>query len=236
MKTIRIGFHMICVLVLFAAVIQVARADTSHSAASSDHNAGTTSSSGNIDEVLRAIDTKQATLSAKETELSEREKALQRREQDLDDKIRKLESLRASIRGEMDEQKKNNEERVLKLVSVMETMSPKSASGVLETIDDGLAVEVLKRIETKRMAKILNIMDKNRSAKLSELMTGYYNPSLVGQAGKHGARASRIPAQAGGNESINKSAIPESAATPGQIAPKTGAAPEALDSKKGGTR
>lgn len=63
------------------------------------------------------------------------------------------------------------------MVTVFETMSPKSASGVIETLDDTVAVEALKRMEIKKMAKIMNIMDKNRSAKLSEMLTGHYSNS-----------------------------------------------------------
>lgn len=230
MRTLRIGFHAFCYLILLAAVVQVARADEHTPAATHEHQAAPA-----IDDVLKSIDAKKVSLDDKEVQLNDREKAIQKREQDLDEKIRKLENLRASIRQDMDEQKKNNEERVIKLVAVFETMTPKSASGVLETLDDGLAVEVLKRIETKRMAKILNIMDKARSAKLSELMTGYYNPSLVGQAGSASKKTSRVPAQSEGSTS-SKAAMPESAPSQSPKAPAGNATANALDSMKGGNK
>jgi flagellar motility protein MotE (MotC chaperone) len=100
-----------------------------------------------------------------------------------------MESIRAGISGELEGQKKSNEEKVLKMVSVFESMSPKSAAGVLETLDDWLAVDVLKKMDVKRVAKIMNIMDKPRSAKLSELMTGYYRPSSAANKKNSGVGA-----------------------------------------------
>jgi flagellar motility protein MotE (MotC chaperone) len=191
-RYVRVGFHAICGLVLLAAIAQVARAD---------EHAG---SAVSISEHAQKLEEKERALSQREMAIVERERLLEQREKDLDSRIQKLEALRATIQGEFEEQRKANEERVVKLVQVMETMTPKSASGVLENIDDSLAVEVLKRLETKRMAKILNIMDKNRSARLSELMTGYLNPKLAGRAGGRDSKDGRLPAQAAAPGSDSK--------------------------------
>lgn len=157
-KIVRRVFQLICALVLIAALAQVLLSTPAHAAEAYE------------------LESKRQALVAKEREIEEREKGIKERERELDAKIAEMERMRAAVTGELEAQRKNNEERVVKMVGVFEAMTPKSAAAVFETLDEWLAVDVLKRMDLKRVAKIMNIMDKSRSAKLSELMTGYYNP------------------------------------------------------------
>lgn len=173
MNTARVVFRLICAAILIAAIVQVttrAHAEATHetSSAKVDHAA--------VAAMLAEVEAKKDALEKRALELNELEARIKEREKELDNKLKEMERLRAAVSGELEEQRKGGEERVAKMVSVFETMTPKSAANVMETLDDWLSVEVLKRMDVKRVAKVMNLMDKNRSAKLSELLTGYYNP------------------------------------------------------------
>lgn len=130
-------------------------------------------------DVAIELEKRRSEILKKENEVAEYEKKVKDQEAAIQSKIKDLEALRAAINGDIETKKKDNEERVTKLVTVFETMAPKASAAILETTDDTLAVEVLKRMDIKRMAKIMNTMDKSRSAKLSELMTGYIRPDRL---------------------------------------------------------
>ena len=174
MKQARMVLQLLGAVILMVAVFQITTQAHAEAAAGAAHDSD---SHGAVTAQSVASDAgKKTELDAKEQELKEYEARLKERETDLDAKLKEMERLRAAVSGELDTQKKNNEERVVKMVAVFESMTPKSASGVMETLDDWLSVEVLKRMDVKRVAKIMNLMDKSRSAKLSELMTGFYRP------------------------------------------------------------
>lgn len=185
-----------------------------------------------IKDVALQLEEKRNALNERELSLNEYEKRIKEREQALDVKIKELQTLRDAINVKVEEKRKDNEERVIKLVNVIETMNPKSASGVMETLEDSLAVEVLKKMSNVKMAKLMNIMDKARSAKLSELMTGYDKNLQAGQAvtakSKVEPKTERTPAQAVKTEpAMPKAEAPSTAeASPAAKAPS--------DQKKGG--
>ena len=133
----------------------------------------------NLEKLVSEVEKKKHDVEMREQALVDQEKAIHDREEDLDKKMKELKSIREGLNATFDQQKKNSEEKVVKMVTVFETMQPKAASKVFETLDDWLAVEVFKRMDVKKVAKIMNLMEQNRSAKLSELMTGYYKPPIA---------------------------------------------------------
>lgn len=174
MNTARVVFRLLCVGILIAAIVQITT--RAHAEADKPHHEPAKVDHAAVASMLEEVEAKKQLLDKRAQELSELESRIKDREKELDGKVKEMERLRAAVSGELEEQRKGGEERVVKMVAVFETMTPKSAANVLETLDDWLSVEVLKRMDIKRVAKVMNLMDKNRSAKLSELMTGYYNP------------------------------------------------------------
>lgn len=186
MKAARIFFRMVCALVLVLAVVEIAwvrhaqsaeepkTVEQGTSAAAAEKT--TTAAPAKSEAVAQELENKRLAIEDRERTVEDRELRLKEREKELDKKIKEMEHLREVVSGELEGQRKNNEERVVKLVAVFETMTPKSAASVFETLDDWLAVEALKKMDVKRVAKIMNIMEKTRSAKLSEMLTGYYRP------------------------------------------------------------
>lgn len=183
---IRIVMRTFFVALFIAAILQVAGVSLSR-ANDAEKNAekkpvdvlSKTTTETNAKDIATEIDRRREEILNRERELAEYEKKLKDREAALDAKVKDLEKLRLAISGDLEAQKKNNDEKVMKMVTVFETMSPKAASQVLETTEDQLAVEVLKKMDTKKISKIMNVMDKSRSARLSEMLTGYQKADVL---------------------------------------------------------
>lgn len=124
-------------------------------------------------EAIQELEERKKALDAREQQLSERAKALEIQEKVLKDKLRKMEELNQKMSERLDGFKKDHEQKVIKLVTVVETMKPQAAAEYVENLDPELAVEILARIQVVKAAKILNLVDKKKSARLTELYTGY---------------------------------------------------------------
>lgn len=169
MTKVRTGFRILSVVILVLAVLQILRsrpADANETKTNSD-------SSESLATVAETLEKKRKELEDKEKLLAEKEEQLKIQAAEIEKRIQRIEELRLEISGELAKRRQQSEERVQKMVSVFETMSPKSAAQIMETLDDELSVEVLKRMDAKRVAKVMNVMDKGRSARLSERLTGY---------------------------------------------------------------
>lgn len=111
-------------------------------------------------------------IEARAKDLASREQELKAREKALEDEISKIQAIRDDIASRESLSKRENEEKVNKLVETFETMSPKSASQVLSSLDETLAVATMSKMSTQRLAKLLNVMEPSRSTRLSEIMAG----------------------------------------------------------------
>lgn len=104
-------------------------------------------------------------ISAKEAELKTLEKAIQ-------EEFAKLEQTRSDLAKVDDLKKKENEEKIAKIVETLESMSPKPASQLIGTMDEALAVTAIRRMSTQKLAKIMNVMESGKSSRLTELLAG----------------------------------------------------------------
>ncbi len=125
------------------------------------------------EEGIKELETRKVSMEAKERELEERARSLDIQEKILKEKLKKMEELNGKMAERLEKYKKEHEERVSKVVTVVEGMKPQSAAEYLENLDPQLAVEILSRINVKNASKILNLVDKKKGARLSELYTGY---------------------------------------------------------------
>lgn len=124
-------------------------------------------------EALQEFETRKKNLDEREKSLNERASSLDVQEKVLREKLKKMEELNKKMSERLEKFKKEHEEKIVKLVAMVESMKPQSAAEYIENMDAELAVEILSRLDTKRAAKIINLADKKKSAKLSELYTGY---------------------------------------------------------------
>lgn len=124
-------------------------------------------------EAIQELEERKNSLDARERLMNERAKALEIQEKVLKDKLRRMEELNQKMAERLDGFKKNHDEKVTKLVAVVETMRPQAAAAYVEQLDAELAVAILARMQVQKAAKILNLVDKKMSARLTELYTGY---------------------------------------------------------------
>lgn len=124
-------------------------------------------------EAIQELEARKKSLDARERELEERAKNLDIQEKVLSEKLRRMEELNKKMAERLDGFKKEHEQRVTKLVTVVESMRPQAAADYVSNLDPDLAVEILARIQVAKASKILNLVDKKIAAKLTELYTGY---------------------------------------------------------------
>lgn len=124
-------------------------------------------------EAIQELEARKKQLDSRERDLEERAKALEIQEKVIKEKLRRMEELNKKMAEKLDLFKKEHEEKVTKLVTVVETMRPQAAADYISNLDADLAVEILARIQIPKAAKILNLVDKKVGAKLTEMYTGY---------------------------------------------------------------
>jgi flagellar motility protein MotE (MotC chaperone) len=111
-------------------------------------------------------------LEARKAQLDARENELKTREKALDEQLAKIEQVRDDVEKIDGARKKENDEKVAKLVETIQTMSPKAASALLGALDETLAVATMARMDTPRLAKIMNLVDAAKAARLTEILAG----------------------------------------------------------------
>jgi len=126
---------------------------------------------------LDDINLKQEKLKKKESDLIKLENELNAREESLNARFNDLNALKNKISKIEVLNNSKKDERISKLVSTMEKMSPKASSKMLEKLYDELAVESMSRISTEKLAKILNTMNEKVSARLASLLAMSKNVS-----------------------------------------------------------
>lgn len=124
-------------------------------------------------DAIQELEERKTALDQREKQLSERAHDLELQEKLLRDKLKKMEDLNRKMADRLDVFKKDHEERVEKLKTVVEGMKPDAAARYMEALDPELAVEILARINVTKASKILNLVDKKMGARLTELYTGY---------------------------------------------------------------
>ena len=113
-------------------------------------------------------------LSKRRKELDQREKKLdlqmtllQAAEKRIDGKISTLEKIRDEINEQNAQQKKLQEGKFKKLVSIYEGMKPKEAARILSRLDARVVLQVAERIAPRKMSAILAKMDPDAAERLT---------------------------------------------------------------------
>lgn len=117
------------------------------------------------------IESARKALIEKESELLNFEKALK-------EEIKNLEMLRAEITKNKEQLKKEQQEKISKLVETIESMNPKSGAQLLSSLDENLAITVMFQVSTQKLAKIMSAMETQKSSRLTELLTGVRNQKV----------------------------------------------------------
>jgi flagellar motility protein MotE (MotC chaperone) len=129
---------------------------------------------------LEDLSKQRAAIEAREKDLAAREAELRSMEQGIGEELKKLTLAREEFVKLNDLRKKENQQKVAKIVETVESMSPKSAAALFATLDDALAVTAMEQISTPKLAKIMNLMEPGRSTRLTELLAGVVRARSAG--------------------------------------------------------
>ncbi len=122
--------------------------------------------------VLDEIRSQRESLAKAQKELAAKEQELKDREKAMAEELKKVQAIRDEINKTDELRKKQNEEKVAKVIETLGTMSPKASAKMLAELDNALAVEVLVKMDTAKLAKIMNLLDPKRASELTEILAG----------------------------------------------------------------
>ncbi len=106
-------------------------------------------------------------LNKRENEIATREGLLKVTQQNIEERINKLETLKADIGdllGQLDEQE---ELQIKTLIKLYDTMKPKPAAQIFAGLDDDVLLQVASRIKSENLAKIMAVMPPTKAAQLT---------------------------------------------------------------------
>ncbi len=127
-------------------------------------------------QVLRSLATRRDELDTREASLDTREMAVSAAELRLNDQIDELKKLESSIQSLLQTLDDKNQEQLLSLVKVYETMKPKDAARIFNTLDDELMLSLADLMKPASMAAILSEMSPDRARTLTQLMAMITEP------------------------------------------------------------
>jgi len=115
--------------------------------------------------------------------LTLREEELKELEKQVEEKIKTLEALEASIQSEVDTYKQLSDERIRHLVKIYSSMKPKAAAELMNKMDLHVAVEVILSMKGDMAGGILSYMNTEKAATITKRLANYRNDrgSLAGQ-------------------------------------------------------
>ena len=129
--------------------------------------------------LLQRLSERRDALENREQALTQREALLRVAEQRIDEKIEELTALRTQIEGLMGLADEEQEEHLVSLVNIYETMRPTDAAAIFNGLDMDVLIDVLQRMREQKSAPILAAMEPERARMVtSELVMRRDLPEL----------------------------------------------------------
>lgn len=117
--------------------------------------------------LLEALSKRRKELEKLEKELDLQKNLLKAAEKRIDDKIAKLEKIRDGIAVATAKQKKLQNGKFKKLVSIFEGMKPKESARILSNLDSRILLQVAERIAPRKMSAIMAKMEAKAAERLT---------------------------------------------------------------------
>lgn len=125
-------------------------------------------SSKNMVSLTKEMMKKERELELEEQKLKQRKSEIDAIEKDLQTKIQDFQGQQKKLLGCLDQNDKNQKDRVNHMVEVVSGMRAATAADVLSVQDVDIAVRILGRIAPDKASKIFNSMEKEISARLQK--------------------------------------------------------------------
>lgn len=114
-------------------------------------------------------------IQARESEIQLREMELKELEQRVEEKIKVLQDLEASVKAEVESYRRISDERIKHLVKIYSSMKPQAAAGLMNNLDLDVAVEVFLNMKGEIAGGILSYMDTKKAATITSELISYRN-------------------------------------------------------------
>ncbi len=114
-------------------------------------------------------------LRQRQEQLTLREQELKELEVKVEEKIKKLQALEASIQAEVDSYRQLSDERIRHLVKIYSSMKPNAAASLMNQLDLDVAVEVFLNMKGDIAGGILSYMDTQKAAAITKRLANYRN-------------------------------------------------------------
>ena len=118
-------------------------------------------------DLLQNLAARREVISDREAELDQRESILAAAEARIDRKINEIKALKTHIEDLIREKDKKEEEKILKLVKVYESMKPKQAAVIWNDLDMLILLEVATRMREVKAADVMARMSPERARELT---------------------------------------------------------------------
>ncbi len=117
--------------------------------------------------LLQQLSERRAEIERRAREIERRAALLEAAEQRIDDKVKELQNLQATIREMLIEHDEQEEAQIRSLVKIYENMKPKDAARIFEQLDMLVLLEVIDRMSERRAAPILAKMHPRRAQEVT---------------------------------------------------------------------
>ena len=118
-------------------------------------------------DLLQNLAARREVINDREAELDQRESILAAAEARIDRKINEMKSLKTHIEDLIREKEQDEEEKILKLVKVYESMKPKQAAVIWNELEMPILLEVATRMREVKAADVMARMSPERARELT---------------------------------------------------------------------
>lgn len=119
------------------------------------------------EEVLERLAERRGELEARERELDLRENLIKAAEQRVEARLAVLKQVQARIEGMVKQREAEQQAQISGLITMYESMKPKSAAAIFDRLDIEVLVDVVEQMDPRKMAEILAKMSPAAAEKLT---------------------------------------------------------------------
>lgn len=150
--------------------------------------------------VIQSLGKRRDELEARERQLDTQAKLVDVAQSKLDARIKQLEDLKGQLQGLLGSVDSKQDQEVLRMVKVYESMKPQQAAAIIATLDDKVRIPVASKMKEKSLAAILAKMPPAEAKKLTERLAARFDEakSLTRQVNAATAANTAAPATPAG--------------------------------------
>jgi flagellar motility protein MotE (MotC chaperone) len=123
------------------------------------------------DDVFKLVEEKRLELKAREDALKKEEERLNILRKDVEEKIEKYTKLLNRVDAALKKAEQIQDERLLNMAKLYESMSPEAAAAQLSALDTETAAQILLRMKSKKAGPVIALLKSQKAVILTKQMT-----------------------------------------------------------------